>query len=120
MVRASAAFADRRAAGRALAATLAELTAASIARALLEHGAGVETVYACGGGVHNPELMRRLEIRLTGTQLGSTAELGVDPDYVEAMCFAWLAGETLAGRPGNLPAVTGARRPVVLGVLHQP
>lgn len=103
-----------------LAATLAELTAASIARALREHGPGVQVVYACGGGVHNPELMRRLRARLDGIRLASTADLGIDPDYVEAMCFAWLAGETLAGRPGNLPAVTGARRPVVLGALHQP
>jgi len=103
-----------------LAATLAELTAASIARALQEQGPGVNTVYACGGGVHNPELMRRLRMRLDGIELASTAVLGVDPDYVEAMCFAWLAGETLAARPGNLLAVTGARRAVVLGALHRP
>jgi len=103
-----------------LAATLAELTAASIARALRVHGPDVGTVYVCGGGVHNPELMRRLRATLEGIELTSTAALGVDPDYVEAMCFAWLAGETLAARPGNLPAVTGARRAVVLGTLHRP
>ncbi|MGA7964760.1 MAG: anhydro-N-acetylmuramic acid kinase [Gammaproteobacteria bacterium] len=103
-----------------LAATLAELTAASVTQALQEHGAGVNTLYVCGGGVHNPELMRRLHARLPGVELTSTATLGVDPDYVEAMCFAWLAGETLAARPGNLPAVTGARRAAVLGALHRP
>lgn len=103
-----------------LAATLAELTAASVARALHEHGSDVRTLYVCGGGVHNPELLRRLEARLEDVELASTATLGVDPDYVEAMCFAWLAGETLAARPGNLPAVTGARRAVVLGALHRP
>lgn len=103
-----------------LAATLAELSAASVAQALHEHCTDVRTLYVCGGGVHNPELMRRLRERLPGVELASTAALGVDPDYVEAMCFAWLAGETLAARPGNLPAVTGARRAVVLGALHRP
>lgn len=103
-----------------LAATLAELTAASVAQALRKHGPGVDIVYVCGGGVHNPDLMNRLKARLDGVELVSTAALGVDPDYVEAMCFGWLAGERLASRPGNLPAVTGARRPVVLGALHRP
>ena len=48
----------------------------------------------------------------------STAAHGLDPDSVEAMAFAWLARETLAGRPGNLPAVTGARGSRVLGVVY--
>lgn len=112
-----------RAAGLApedLAATLAELTAASVAHALREHAKDVRTVYVCGGGVHNPELIRRLQSHLPGITLSSTAALGVDPDYVEAMCFAWLAGQTLAARPGNLPSVTGAGRAVVLGALHRP
>ena len=43
---------------------------------------------------------------------------GVDPDFVEAMGFAWLARQTLAARPGNLPSVTGARGPRVLGAIH--
>ncbi len=103
-----------------LAATLAELTATSVAQALQKHSKGIRTLYVCGGGLHNPELMRRLQALLPHTALASTAALGVDPDYVEAMCFAWLAGETLAARPGNLPAVTGARRAVVLGALHRP
>ncbi len=103
-----------------LAATLAELTATSVAQALQKHGGGIRTLYVCGGGLHNPELMRRLQALLPHTALASTAALGVDPDYVEAMCFAWLAGETLAAQPGNLPAVTGARRAVVLGALHRP
>ena len=55
---------------------------------------------------------------LPGMRIESTAVHGLDPDYVEAMAFAWLARETLAGRPGNLPAVTGARGPRVLGVIH--
>ncbi len=110
--------AARGVAAKDLAATLAELTAASIARALAD--SGTTRLYGCGGGVHNPELMRRLAARLPGTGVTTTAALGVDPDFVEAMCFAWLAGETLAGRSGNLPEVTGARRAVVLGAIHHP
>ncbi|MGH8274783.1 MAG: anhydro-N-acetylmuramic acid kinase [Gammaproteobacteria bacterium] len=101
-----------------LAATLVELTAASIARVL--QGTNTTRLYCCGGGVHNPQLMRRLTACLPGLRVTTTAELGVDPDYVEAICFAWLAGETLAGRPGNLPEVTGARSAVVLGAIYSP
>ncbi|MGH8160594.1 MAG: anhydro-N-acetylmuramic acid kinase [Gammaproteobacteria bacterium] len=101
-----------------LAATLVELTAASVARALT--GTTPTRLYCCGGGVHNPELMRRLAAGLPDTEVTTTSTLGAEPDFVEAMCFAWLAGETLAGRPGNLVEVTGARRPVVLGTIHSP
>jgi anhydro-N-acetylmuramic acid kinase len=55
---------------------------------------------------------------LPGVEVASTAALGVDPDYVEAMAFAWLAHRTLARRPGNLPAVTGAAKPAVLGAVY--
>lgn len=62
--------------------------------------------------------MRRLAQLLPGIPVQSTAAVGIDPDYVEAMGFAWLARQTLAGLPGNLPKVTGARGPRVLGVIH--
>ena len=68
--------------------------------------------------MHNPRLLQRIGAHLPGTIVESTAVHGVDPDFVEAMGFAWLARETLAGRPGNLPAVTGARGPRVLGAIH--
>ena len=71
-----------------------------------------------GGGVHNPHLLARIAAHLPGVHVESTAAHGLDPDSVEAMAFAWLARETLAGRPGNLPAVTGARGPRVLGVVY--
>jgi anhydro-N-acetylmuramic acid kinase len=103
-----------------LAATLTELSAAGVALALDMLDARPATIYGCGGGVHNPELMRRLAARLPTSRITTTAELGVDPDYVEALCFAWLAHETLAGRPGNLPAVTGARHTAVLGAITSP
>ncbi len=103
-----------------LAATLTELSAAGVALALDAQYARPARVYCCGGGVHNPEFMRRLAARIPGARVTTTADLGVDPDYIEAICFAWLARERLAGRPGNLPEVTGARRKVVLGAIHRP
>ena len=98
--------------------TLLELTAASVASALLAHQATPQRLLVCGGGVHNPLLLSRLAARLPGVAVESTAAHGVDPDFIEAMGFAWLAGETLAGRPGNLPAVTGALGPRILGAIH--
>ena len=99
-------------------ATLLELTAASIAVALRATQPDTTRLLVCGGGVHNPLLLLRIAARLPGVRVESTAVHGVDPDFVEAMGFAWLARETLAGRPGNLPGVTGARGPRVLGAIH--
>jgi anhydro-N-acetylmuramic acid kinase len=99
-------------------ATLLELSAATVADALRATQPATARVLACGGGVHNPLLLARLAARLPGTVVESTAAHGVDPDFVEAMGFAWLARQTLAGRPGNLPAVTGARGPRVLGAIY--
>lgn len=99
-------------------ATLLELTAASIAAALRATQPDTQRLLVCGGGVHNPVLMRRIAAHLSGLVVESSAVQGVDPDLVEAMGFAWLAREALAGRPGNLPEVTGARGPRVLGVLY--
>ena len=98
--------------------TLLELTAASVADALHATQTGTRRVLVCGGGVHNPLLLQRLAARLPGITVESTAVHGVDPDFVEAMGFAWLARETLAQRPGNLPGVTGASGPRILGAIH--
>ena len=100
-------------------ATLLELTAASVANALHATQPYSRRVLACGGGVHNPLLLRRIAARLPEAVIESTAAHGLNPDFVEAMAFAWLARETLAGRPGNLPAVTGARGPRVLGAIYR-
>jgi anhydro-N-acetylmuramic acid kinase len=102
----------------AVQATLLELTAASVAAALRTHQPGTRRVLVCGGGVHNPRLLQRIAARLPGTQVESTAVHGIDPDFVEAMGFAWLARQALAGLPGNLPSVSGARGPRVLGVVY--
>jgi anhydro-N-acetylmuramic acid kinase len=99
-------------------ATLLELTAASVADALRATQPDTARVLVCGGGVHNPRLLQRIAARLPGMLVESTAAHGVDPDLVEAMGFAWLARQTLASRPGNLPSVTGARGPRVLGAIY--
>lgn len=99
-------------------ATLCELSAATVADALRSTLPGAGRLLVCGGGVHNPLLMERLAARLPGVAVASTASIGLDPDFIEAAGFAWLARETLAGRPGNLPSVTGARGPRVLGAIH--
>ena len=99
-------------------ATLLELTAATVADALLALQPETTRVLVCGGGIHNPVLLQRLAARLPAAVIESTAACGLDPDHVEAMGFAWLARQTLAGLPGNLPSVTGAQGPRVLGVIH--
>ncbi|OGT60003.1 MAG: anhydro-N-acetylmuramic acid kinase [Gammaproteobacteria bacterium RIFCSPHIGHO2_12_FULL_63_22] len=114
---------DARLAGSALSpadvqATLNLFTARTIADALRSNQADCTRVLVCGGGVHNPVLLRNLAEQLPGVSVESTAAHGLDPDFVEAMAFAWLARETLGGRPGNLPAVTGARGLRVLGCIH--
>jgi anhydro-N-acetylmuramic acid kinase len=101
-------------------ATLSELTASSVAQAIGSHAPDADSLFVCGGGVHNTELMRRLTARLPGVDVLTTAAAGLDPDWVEAAAFAWLALRTINGLPGNLPSVTGASRPVVLGTIHDP
>lgn len=99
-------------------ATLVALTAETVAQALQREMPGVQRVFACGGGVHNPVLMQALAAAMAPARLETTSALGVDPDYVEAMGFAWLARQTLAGEPGNLPSVTGARGLRILGAVY--
>lgn len=99
-------------------ATLLALTTRTIADALSASGFRPGRVLACGGGVHNRRLMSALAAAVSPIPLESTANAGLDPDFVEAALFAWLARERLFGRSGNLPSVTGARGPRLLGAIH--
>mgnify|MGYP001815024694 CR=1 FL=1 len=99
-------------------ATLAELTATAIARALEVSEMTVDEVYVCGGGAHNTDLMRRLYQQLQPATLDTTGALGMDPDWVEAATFAWLAWRTIEGLAGNAPAVTGAAGSRILGGIY--
>ncbi|RLA59931.1 MAG: anhydro-N-acetylmuramic acid kinase [Gammaproteobacteria bacterium] len=99
-------------------ATLAEFTAITVANAIQHGGVAVSEVYICGGGAHNTDLMRRLYHKLAPAQLDSTSVIGMDPDWVEAATFAWLASRTLSGLPGNAPVVTGAEGLRILGGIY--
>jgi len=95
-------------------ATLAALTATSIAQAILAYDP--QRVLICGGGVHNSFLMKQLQQQLPCV-VESTAQHGIDPDWMEAMCFAWMAKQRLALQFNQLPDVTGARHFAILGAI---
>jgi len=97
--------------------TLIELTARTAANAILHEGYDQGEVLVCGGGTHNTYLLERLQRNLPDARVCSTADQGLDPDWIEAMAFAWLAKRTLSGLSGNLPSVTGARKAVPLGAI---
>lgn len=99
-------------------ATLAELSARAAAEALRQHAPAASRLLVCGGGARNGHLMSRMAALLPGLAVASTASAGVPPDQVEALAFAWLAQRFVRRLPGNLPAVTGARGPRVLGALY--
>lgn len=99
--------------------TLNLFTARTIADALLASVVvALDDVFVCGGGVHNALLMQNLQ-SLLPCPVQSTQALGVDPDYVEAMAFAWLAKQCIDGKPGNVVAVTGAKGARILGAIYQ-
>ncbi|MEB0046918.1 MULTISPECIES: anhydro-N-acetylmuramic acid kinase [unclassified Pseudomonas] len=99
-------------------ATLLELTAMTIVESLQSAQLGTRELLVCGGGAHNSTLMSRLASLLPNTKVSSTAAYGVDPDWVEAMAFAWLAHCCLEGIAANRPSVTGARGLRVLGAIY--
>jgi anhydro-N-acetylmuramic acid kinase len=101
-------------------ATLLELTVGSIADAVKTHAQGVDEAFVCGGGAHNRRLMARLSDLMAPVGVGSTEDLGIPPDAVEAMMIAWLAWCRVEGIPANLPSVTGAERPVLMGAIYEP
>ena len=101
-------------------ATLLELTACSVARALRDLENRYERVLVCGGGRLNGQLMHRLGelLAVQHIAVGTTDAIGVDGDSLEAAAFAWLACQTIAGLPGNDPSVTGAAGSRVLGAIY--
>ncbi|NIE76728.1 anhydro-N-acetylmuramic acid kinase [Pantoea sp. Ap-967] len=99
-------------------ATLLELSARSISESLLAAQQGTEAVLVCGGGARNGALMARLAQLLPTAEVASTGAHGVDPDWVEAMAFAWLAHCCLEGIAANRPSVTAARGLRVLGAVY--
>ncbi len=99
-------------------ATLLELTAESVARAIRGCAPGA-AVYACGGGARNSALLAAIARRLAPAPTLTTAALGLDPDFVEAIAFAWFARRTLRGEPLATPTVTGGAGARVLGGIYR-
>ncbi len=99
-------------------ATLMEYTAKTVSDAIKQHAPAGSEVLLCGGGSLNKRLVARLRALLPDFTLQSTAAYGVDPSYVEAIAFAWMAHATLHHLPSNLPSVTGATMPVILGGIY--
>jgi anhydro-N-acetylmuramic acid kinase len=108
-------------------ATLLRLTADTIAADVLRFAAGATELIVCGGGARNGALMARLQQALGRDAAGAGApvpvvrrsdDAGLASNHIEALAFAWLARAALERRPGNLPAVTGARGLRVLGAIY--
>ena len=99
-------------------ATLLELTCLSISRAILQYYESAQEIYLCGGGAHNLALFNRLDSLLPNCIVQTTDALGISGDYLEALAFAWLAQQTLLGKPANLPLVTGAKHSCILGTIY--
>jgi anhydro-N-acetylmuramic acid kinase len=97
-------------------ATLAELTAATVADAVRDHRP--RRLLLCGGGVENAYLVERIAARLEGVEVAPTDDYGVPHEWMEAMAFAWLAYKRMQGEPVALRSVTGAERDAVLGGIY--
>lgn len=99
-------------------ATLCELTATSVAKAIESEKLVSPELILCGGGAYNAHLAARLQELLPKCLITDTSHYGLSPTWVEATAFAWLAKQTMGHLPGNLPAVTGAREARVLGGIY--
>jgi anhydro-N-acetylmuramic acid kinase len=104
-------------------ATVSEFTALSIYQSYLKfikRQTGLHEIFASGGGAHNNYIMNALQRYFDGIAIRSTDEMNISSDAKEAICFALLANETIAGNPGNVPGATGASRPTILGTICLP
>ena len=99
-------------------ATLLALTVETIAKDIVRLTSASCEVFVCGGGAYNLRLLSELQSRLPQAKLATTAEFGIAPEWAEAMAFAWLAKQTMERKNGNLSAVTGAKREVILGGVY--
>jgi anhydro-N-acetylmuramic acid kinase len=99
-------------------ATLCEFTALTIAQAITQAQTHTKSVWVCGGGAHNQDLLKRLRRLMPSCTVASTDSIGISADWMEAMAFAWLAHCCLEGIPSNRPAVTGASGLRILGAIY--
>jgi anhydro-N-acetylmuramic acid kinase len=99
-------------------ATLQQFTAASLASAVRQYAPGA-SLYVCGGGARNAGLLAAIAVLTAPNRVASTAALGLDPDYVEAVAFAWFAMRTLEGLTSSAGSVTGAKGARILGGVYR-
>jgi anhydro-N-acetylmuramic acid kinase len=99
-------------------ATLTELTSLTIAHAIQQQCCGAQEVYLCGGGAHNQTLRCRLAALLPDAKVQTTNAIGINSDFLEAIAFAWLAQQNQQAQAANLPVVTGAAHPCILGAVY--
>lgn len=99
-------------------ATLTEFTVSACIAGTRDHQRNGAMLAVCGGGARNTYLMQRLQAASPALRVVATDTLGLPALQVEAAAFAWLARQTLCGAPGNLPGVTGAAGPRVLGAVY--
>ncbi len=99
-------------------ASLARLTACTIADSIRRFWPQARELVVCGGGAFNGRLMAMLAEEVAPVPVAASDSLGIAPDHVEALGFAWLASEFVRRRAGNVPEVTGARAPRILGALY--
>lgn len=98
--------------------TLTEFTASSCAAGVNSYGKESEALIVCGGGAYNQHLMQRLQAALPQLRVSPSDQHGLPPLQVEAAAFAWLARQAMQRQAGNLPGVTGAAGPRVLGAIY--
>lgn len=99
-------------------ATLTELTASTCAQSVKRYASESSVLIVCGGGAYNKELLLRLQHALPGLPVQTSDDFGMPAQQVEAAAFAWLAQQTIHRQPGNLPSVTGAAGPRILGAIY--
>lgn len=101
-------------------ATLLALTSSTIAKVINDSRTNPHRLLVCGGGAHNQGLLDDLAVRLPDIEVMSTQSVGVNPDYIEAMMFAWFASKAISKTPVDMRAITHAARPTVLGTIYYP
>ena len=100
-------------------ATLVQVTVISLIESINSLNLSNQNIYLCGGGVHNDFLYNEIN-KLSKSKVATTLELGVDPDYVEAICFGWLAKQRIENKSFNLSEITGSKGEVYLGRVYEP
>jgi anhydro-N-acetylmuramic acid kinase len=99
-------------------ATLQQFTAVSLADAVRQYAPGA-ALYVCGGGAHNLTLLNAIALLIAPNRVAGTETLGLDPDFVEAVAFAWFAKRTLEGLTSSAASVTGAKGARILGGVYR-